>query len=727
MKKLITSFLATALVCFSQFSQAQISIENDTVFSTASQMFLANELFESGEPFAEELGYDLDLLDPMVADMPDSISYSTGIENYEYSRYLLNTLNGRSGMGLHIMWSPIIMANAAMQPSTFDGMFTPAPNGFKEDDMMMMMIGNFGMNANQTPPAHAFPQFADFMEGNPHLPQTVASDFQMDFATTRWDRAKMDKTLNLGSMGQSMLKQYFWAQDMLGSFHDGNDEDVEPTGSNSPDLPGSPILDPNNDIFYGGNNLDGFIGQVLTAVSINKTAFLINRLAYDGTSLGAVSPATYTPANGIQYFPTKIAVTESPVLTGLPPQASALTVVDATSQLFDQWSYLLATSNYKNMMNPADNSDAAHLAYHEVFDGYPFPAPASVTGMPGPFDLMTGASKVIFLNTMAMHFNSAMGTFVNESSLDANGQPVMGNIITAENAAYMIVTLAKFSEEFAGTPLQSMADNALVAQANFILDKFVDATGGFNNMVTLGVGASSTTKTLATNAAMVRGLYAAYGATNDNAYLTAANDGYNFLINNFYIPAEKSFRTQEGEDLATYTPWNLALLSGMLREASLAGQSNAASIYTRVFKRVYNKMILSEAEATGETGGDSDSDGVPYIAGGKMAFVFAAEGVTLLNATSVVAPNEGIQAFKVFPNPAQDFTTIELNMERPATVNLDVFDTNGRLVISNKNNTLTTGLHHINVSLDGLNVGNYFVRMSIHNKVVAIEKLVIVK
>jgi len=62
-----------------------------------------------------------------------------------------------------------------MQPSSFDGMFTGGtPNGGKEDDMLKMMNGNFGMNANQTPPANAFPHFADFAQGSSNLPQTVA-------------------------------------------------------------------------------------------------------------------------------------------------------------------------------------------------------------------------------------------------------------------------------------------------------------------------------------------------------------------------------------------------------------------------------------------------------------------------------------------------------------------------------------------------------------------------
>lgn len=703
-------------------AQAQLTIQNDSIFKTSHQMFLANELFESGEPFAEALGYNLDVLDPMVLDSPDSISYTTGIEGYEYSRYLLNTLNGRSGMGLHMMWSPVVTMNAAMQPSSFDGTFTGGmTNGYKEDDMLMMMIGNFGMNANQTPPQNAFPQFADFESGNNNLPQTVASNFQMDYATTRWNRNNMSKVLNLGAMGQSMWKQYYWAQDMLGSFHDSLDNDVTPTGTNSPDSIGSPNFDPNNNIFYGGNNVDGFIGQVLTAVSINKTNFLINNLAYDGTNLGMVNPATYDPANGIKYFPTRISLSENTVLSGLPPQASNFTVLDDKSQLFDQLSYLLATSNYVNMMDPSNTSDAAHLAFKEVFDGYPFPADMATTGTPGPFDLMKGTSKVIFLNIMAMHYNSTAGTFVNESNL-SGGTPVLGNEISAENAAYIIVSLAKFSEEFAGTPLQAMADNAITSQANFILNNFIDTNGGYYNSYTIGTGANTSPKTIDANAAIVRGLYAAYNHTGDNNYLTAANTAYNFMINNFYSPSENAFATTLGNNNATYTPWNLALFAGANREASLTGnQTDAAAIFTRVSKNVYNQMLLAEAEASGETGSDSDGDGIPYIAGGTKPFVFAESGTLTLSGTVGVGDiKEGIYDINIFPNPASDLINVKSSLESNSDLQISIYDITGKVVNLNTNKLSD----NVQINISSLVNGTYFVRIQKGNELIGVRKII---
>ena len=109
MKKRITLVLLPAILLgFALNSFGQLVITDQTNYVTWEQMLLANEINESGEPFAEDLGYDLDLLDPMNLNSPDSISYTLGIENYEYSRYQLGTIVSQSGMGLHMMWAPRI-------------------------------------------------------------------------------------------------------------------------------------------------------------------------------------------------------------------------------------------------------------------------------------------------------------------------------------------------------------------------------------------------------------------------------------------------------------------------------------------------------------------------------------------------------------------------------------------------------------------------------------------
>ncbi len=703
---------------------AQVVVTNDSVFNTMDQMLLANELFESGEPFAEFLGYNLDDLDPMVLNTPDSVAYTTGIENYEYSRYLLGTVISRSGLGLHMMWSPVIEKMAAMEPAGFDGSYTGGMiNGYNEDDELMKTIHHFSMLAHQMAPANPFPQFAEFASGNTHLPQTVASDFQMDFGTLRWDRSRMTKILSPGAMGQTMLKQYFWAQDMLGAFHDSLDNEIPATGENSPDSTGSPKFDPSNNIYYGGNNLDGFIGQVLTAEAINKTLFLINKLAYDGQKLGAVDPATYDPAQGILYFPHGIAVTETSMGTMLPPMLDTLTVSDPKSRLFDQLSFLWATLSFKNMMDP-DYNDESHLAYHEVFDGDPFPAPMSVTGVAGPFDLMKGTSKVIFLNTVMMHYNMAEGTFVDDARLSSGGGVVMGDTISAVNAGYSLVVLAKMAEEFTGTPLETKANDLLAAQTAFILNKLTNASGGYYNGYVTGSGAVAGPLTLESLGSLIRGLYASYGATGDNATLEAADTAWVYLTNNFYLPDSKIFRTVIADDNILYTPFRLAVLSGALREATIVGgHREAATLYTRTFKAVYNKMFLAEAEQTGETGGDSDGDGISYVAGGTRPFVFAAEAEYTI--TTGVGDNPvDIAGIALYPNPATEIINYEFGIDNSADIEVKIFDITGQMVFSKPDN-VGPGRQKVVVNISTLNPGIYFVRLIVNHQVADAKKLIV--
>ena len=727
MKTLFTFILGLLLA--GSVLEAQVVITSTDNFSTRDQMLLANEINESGEPFAEALGYDLDLLDPMDLNSPDSIAYTLGIENYEYSRYQLGTVISRSGIGLHMMWAPMIMQMAAMEPADFDGTFTGGtPNGFKEDDELMKNIMHFAMLSNGMAPMNPWPQFAEFESGDPHLPQPAAPDFQMDFSSLRWDRDIMDKTLNLGAMGQTLMKQYLWAQDMLGTFHDSDEEEVVPDGTNSPDSVGSPHFDPNNNIYYGGDNTDGFIGQVLTAEAINKTMFLINTLAYDGTTLGSVDPATYDPANGILYFPHRIAVTESPVGTMLPPQATAFEVIDASSDLFDQISYLWGTVSFKNMMDPSNSSDEAHLAFHEVFDGDPFPAPMSQTGMPGPFDLMMGTSKVIFMNMMSMHFNMTNGTFVNTSGLSGGG-PQPGNEISALNAGYTSMVLAKMAEEFAGTPLEAMALDALNAQSSFLISSLKDPSGGYYNGYILDQGSDNTAKTAVSQAAAARGLYAAYALTGNSDYLDAANDAYNFLIENYYVSEEMAFKTEQGNELATYTPFNFAVIAGGLREAALVGEhSEAATIYTRFFKTVANVMQLAEFDATGEEGNDSDGDGIPFLPEqpDQLAPVFAAEAQLILQATGIDDFTDFNKSnITIYPNPVKEITSISFNIKATANVKAEAFDYTGKSVQLIINDQFPEGQSKISWNAAKVPSGIYFIRVSVGNSNTVTHKVMV--
>ncbi len=732
-------YLFLAFFIINNSLNAQVTVKKMTRYNLAEQMLLANEINESGEPFAEALGYDLDELDPFVTNSPDSISYTLGIDNYEYSRYQLGTIISRSGMGLHMMWAPMIMKMAAMEPEGFDGSMNGTPNGFKEDDELIKNIMHFSMLANHAPPGNPWPQFADFMSGDPRLPQTIdpVNFTWADFSTLRWDRSKMDKILSPSSMGQSMMKQYLWAQDMLGAFHDSNDEGIEPDGSISPDFNDNSHFDPNNNVYYGGDGLDGFIGMVLTAETINKTLFVTNKLAYNGTSLGAIDLMNYDPMNGIQYFPHKIQVTEQKMHPMLPPKAASLQVVDDASFLFDQVSYLWAALSFTNMMDPNNNSSSAHYAYHEVFDGDPFPAAMSQSGMPGPFDLMKGTSKAIFLNVLAMHFDPANATFVDEARL--NGGVVMrGNTISTVSAAYLIVALQRFTEEFAGTPLQAAAVRVLTQQANFLLSHLHAGAGGFYDAFTLkGKGGRGMAKgrTVSGQAAALRALYAAYQVTGKSRFLLAADAAFDYLIQNYYAASDHAFRTELNDNEAHYTPFNFALIAGALREATLVGgHDEAASIYTRFFTKIGNKMQLSEGEATGESGSDSDGDGIPFIPEqpDNLPPVFASEAVYAIGSDAPADAENSTQRrapfarLRNFPNPFNPATTIAFSLNSQQKVSLKVFDVTGRQVAQLVNSELDPGEHRIRFNASHLASGVYIYQLKA-GKLIINKKIILAR
>jgi len=741
MKRVPLPALGLLLAFAAAPTYAQIQITDTTHYDTASQMLLANEINDSGEPYAEAIGYDLDLLDPTQPNFPDRTAYVLGIENYEYSRYQLGVVVARSGIGLHMMWSPVIMAMAAMETDPdFDGSMTGAPNGYNEDDELVKTVMHFGHLANQMPPMNPWPQFGEFVAADPHYAQAVDADgFMMDFATLRWDRGAMTKQLSPGAMGQSLMKQYLWAQDMLGGFHDENEDEVVPDGITSPDGPDG-MFDPDNGVYYGGDNLDGFVGQVLTAEAINKVKNLLENLAYDGTSLGGVDPMTYDPNNGIRYFPHLIGVNEEPV-PGLPPRAGAYEVVDANSELFDQASLLWGTLNFKNMMDPDNSSDEAHLAYHSVFDGDPFPADMGATGMPGPFDLMKGASKVLFLNLMAMHYNPQSGSFVDRSSLVGQSQVHQGNRISALGAAYTLVALGVFQEEFAGTPLAPMALDAIRSQADYLMENLGDEDLYYSDHASVhgsGQGKHGP-RTLEGQAAAVRGLYAAYSATGETVYLDAADAAYAALLDGYHDPDSSAFITRLHQPVATYDPLVVAVLAGALREARLVGgHLEATSIYVEFWDAVVNPMQMAEGMATGEMGGDSDGDGIPYIPEQPdgIAPIFAPQATLRVIPPStranmpMVSASMGDQLAPVLhqndPNPFNPMTVIRFDLARPGRVDLAVYDLRGRRVSTLVDANLPAGTHDATFRGENAASGVYYYVLQT-NQGQAVGKMTLVK
>jgi hypothetical protein len=165
-------------------------------------------------------------------------------------------------------------------------------------------------------------------------------------------------------------------------------------------------------------------------------------------------------------------------------------------------------------------------------------------------------------------------------------------------------------------------------------------------------------------------------------------------------------------------------LSGGLREAAIVGgQTDAVTIYTRFFNKVYSPMLLAEAEVSGETGNDSDGDGIPYVAGGTVATVFAAEAEYSFTITGISDRLQQQAGLNIYPNPVNNQATISFNDKDFTNTSVSIMNIAGQTIQhfnTNKN-------RNINWNVQGLNNGIYFVRLESNGKPVSVKKVVVNK
>src|SRR5665213_4214935 len=75
----------------------------DKTFDVAGGMFAYTEYELSGEPLAEGLGLNLDVLNGDQADKPTPFDFAAGIDSYEYSEEAMYAVNYQSRLGPHLV------------------------------------------------------------------------------------------------------------------------------------------------------------------------------------------------------------------------------------------------------------------------------------------------------------------------------------------------------------------------------------------------------------------------------------------------------------------------------------------------------------------------------------------------------------------------------------------------------------------------------------------------
>jgi len=631
----------------------------DYNFDTAGNMFAYAEFELAGEPLLEGLGVDLDLLDPMKVDQPAKFDYTAGIEAYEYSEEAMYEVVEKSGLGLHLINGPVVGEMAKQKGKEAPEMLAERyyeladAVGYPQEEIFTNM----------------FPTLIEYSNGDPHYSGKVdteeyASDngdtyvpnYQVNFKSLRWDREKMDKVLNPAAYGGTFLKQALWAGDFLGGYHT-VDQDEELEGE-------TPNDDQDENIRLGVSSPDGMQGMFLVEGIWNKLNFIKNGLFYNGKELTSAGIGSqYDPSKGFVYLPHKIEVEEDG--NDMMPNAKSMKLSDSRSLLNDQWLMLWPAAEFYGMTDQRPENKNVAPSFHALFDSNPYPsAPkenldsdtANDAASTDPYSVNKDVMLHVFKNLDAMHFNKDAGAFVTDH--DGTKQ---GNYVDTFQAGYTVESLRIFQRAIDGLPVGYASGDAaeglktkegerakemIKAQADFIMNELIMGNGLAAKGYTIGTGADEEIS-LQAQLGAIRGLTAAYLATQDDKYREAARGIYVAMDENLWDDEVKAYKT--GKEEMKYDAYTAGGVAAVFRVA-INNLSNSDSDkeqpaplevdvitekYTDFFDRVIDGPSLEEGMQASEfwdTGdfylkkgkpGNTDNDNVPQIQAGHGKYGIA--------------------------------------------------------------------------------------------------------
>lgn len=549
----------------------------DYNFDTAGNMFAYAEFELAGEPLLEGLGVDLDILDSRKVDQPAKFDYTAGIEAYEYSEEAMYEVVEKSGLGLHLINGPVVGEMAKQKGQEAPEMLAERyyeladAVGYPKEEIFTNM----------------FPTMIEYSKGDPHYIEEVDTEeyasgdgdtyvpnYQVNFKSLRWERAKMDKVLNPAAYGGTFLKQALWAGDFLGGYHT-VDKDEELEGE-------TPNDDQDENIRLGVSSPDGMQGMFLVEGIWNKLNFIKNGLFTNGNELTSAGIGSqYDPSEGFVYLPHKIEVEEDG--NDMMPNAKSMKLSDSRSLLNDQWLMLWPAAEFYGMTDQREENKNVAPSFRALFDSNPYPsAPkenldgnqANDIASTDPYSVNKDVILHVFKNLDAMHFNKEAGAFVTEH--DGTKQ---GNYVDTFQAGYTVESLRIFQRAIDGLPVGYASGDAaeglktkegerakelIKSQADFILNELIMDNGLAAKGYTIGTGADQEVS-LQAQLGAIRGLTAAYLATFDDKYREAARGIYVAMDENLWDDELKSYKS--GKDEMKYDAYTAGGVAAVFRVA----------------------------------------------------------------------------------------------------------------------------------------------------------------
>ncbi len=578
----------------------------DRRFYTNEATFMANEQFKMGME-----GWN----DMVKAAMP--VSYRRAFqwvvmrETYMYARNLLDYIGGRSHSGIHMVQGPYWTMKAERH-SNFNrlqrdrgerafsnkdimlGFYLPLVyqrTGFPRvfDDIQVTYLQYKSVDPRFTGELDGDDTFVDPMSGK-NGGWGVANTYFNDY-TQRFDHDKMDTTFNLGALGQFLKRRSQWADRFYQS--DRYDE-----------IEGSHSL-----VHLLGNDAEeGMRGWGLSMASVNVMLKAKSSMFTDGESLMGINPKTYDPKQGLRYLPHEI--TPNIFWAGdLPERLWSMSIKDNSSQLWDQASWLWGTSAFAVMVNRRT----------DVFTANPPVDSGLIEKSTG--EMAQALSVSIFRNVKAMHLKN--GIFISEWTPENK----TGDTITMQDMTMAIVALYDLQQSWKVLnkypELRDEAVRIVRKNADFLI-KVQNSAGGFSRAYKVD-GSSIGEKNLSvSNFEAIRALIAAYFATQDETYLSAARKTFNYVNKTYWVESKGMYRTQLGDDTAIITPYSTGIALGAMREMLFVTPAHLVhpqiERLTRWWIQTVDQSGLMQAETkfTGEiyagfASGDDDADGIPVV------------------------------------------------------------------------------------------------------------------
>ena len=634
--------LGAMLMLRPAFAQAPSVKVLDKSYDVGAGAFAYTEYELSGEPLAQALGLNLEVLKADLAEKPDPFDFAAGIDSYEFSEEAMYALNYQSQLGPHLVNGPVNGARGGgMQNLGKRVIHLAQAVGFSPDELPQNLY------PITFPLDKGLPEFGQAVDASPLSTSqvTIQTDsgeqksvatftpaYLRDYKTLAWRRSGADMATTPVAIGGELLKDVMWSQDFLGAMHVAATDEQTDASSVDMDHDGKHAL--------GKSAADGMNGMLLTEITWDKLLFLRNRFGYDGKTLGVAIGPDYDVRRHPIWFPNRVAVT-----LGAKDGVNALDslkVMDGGSSLRSSWMMLWGLGEMYGFSDQRSANINQKKAFLAVFDGDPFPAaPADNRGVDrakyvqadDPFSLTETLANLEMQNLDALHFNQQAGTFVDEWS-----QGKQGDRVTTYDAAYAIVALqvyqralealpVGYASSASGQPLASAAarraGQLIKGEADFLIAKLIGADGLASDTFVIGSGASAQ-RGLAAQFAVIRGLSSAFIATGDEKYRAAARNLYLAVNARMLDKGDNLFNPTPGKSF-TVSPWMVGAVSAGLRElmTTLASRENEtdaplslASLtarYTTWFRVVGRGVQLAEwLNDTGEhmvAGGDGDLNG----------------------------------------------------------------------------------------------------------------------